>query len=138
MKKNILLILFVFVTSIVNSQVITVELDTLQFFSHSLEYNTVEARLNDKIVYDGLRYESIPMSVSFDLDNMVETLNGLVNPIVKINNSTNLIDLEVNENGVIGLCILSTTESGKIIYIYETIRNNQVEGFFVINPTVIK
>jgi len=76
--------------------------------------------------------------ITFDLDNMVEKYNGFENVIIKNNNSKNLVDVEVDEAGRIGLCILGKTEDNQMIYLFETIKGDKVEGYFVINPKIIQ
>jgi hypothetical protein len=69
---------------------------------------------------------------------MVERYNGFENLIIKNNDSKNLVDIEVDESGRVGLCILGKTEDGQMIYLFETINGDEIEGYFVINPTIIQ
>ena len=138
MKSTIITITFILLSFISNSQVITIEFDTIQFFSHSSSINTNEARLTNKIVYGNLVKCVKTEVITFDLDNMVEKYNGFENIIIKNNNSKNLVDVEVDEAGRIGLCILGKTEDNQMIYLFETIKGDKVEGYFVINPKIIK
>jgi hypothetical protein len=138
MRNTILTITFILLSFISNSQVITIEFDTIQFFSHSSSINTDEARLTNKIVYGNLAKCVKTEVITFDLDNMVEKYNGFENVIIKNNNSKNLVDVEVDEAGRIGLCILGKTEDNQMIYLFETIKGDKVEGYFVINPKIIQ
>jgi len=138
MKNIILTITFIFLSFISKSQVITVKFDTIQFFSHSASINTDKARLTNKIVYGDLAKCLKTEVITFDLDNMVERYNGFENFIIKNNNSKNLVDVEVDESGRVGLCILGKTEDGQMIYLFETINGDKIEGYFVINPEILQ
>ena len=138
MKNTILTITFILLSFISNSQVITVKFDTIQFFSHSASINTDKARLTNKIVYGDLSKCLKTEVITFDLDNMVERYNGFENLIIKNNDSKNLVDIEVDESGRVGLCILGKTEDGQMIYLFETVNGDKIEGYFVINPEIIQ
>jgi hypothetical protein len=138
MKNIILTITFIFLSFISKSQVITVKFDTIQFFSHSASINTDKARLTNKIVYGDLAKCLKTEVITFDIDNMVERYNGFENFIIKNNNSKNLVDVEVDESGRVGLCILGKTEDGQMIYLFETINGDKIEGYFVINPEILQ
>lgn len=138
MKNTILTITFILLSFISKSQVITVKFDTIQFFSHSASINTDKARLTNKIVYGDLAKCLKTEVITFDLDNMVERYNGFENLIIKNNDSKNLVDIEVDESGRVGLCILGKTEDGQMIYLFETVNGDKIEGYFVINPEIIQ
>jgi hypothetical protein len=138
MKNTIITITFILLSFISNSQVITVKFDTIQFFSHSASINTEKARLTNKVVYGDLAKCLKTEVITFDLDSMVERYNGFENLIIKKNNSENLVDIEVDESGRVGLCILGKTEDDQMIYLFETINGDEIEGYFVINPTIIQ
>jgi|688.fasta_scaffold708258_2 hypothetical protein len=138
MKKVLVFTILCFVSLLSNSQVITVKFDTIQWFSHSYDISTPKARETNNIVYGKLMKCIKTTELTFDLDNMIERYNGFENIITKNNNSTNLVDVEVNEGGRIGLCILGKTEDGQMIYLFETIKGDMVEGYFAINPQIIQ
>ena len=124
------------ISGVINSQVITVKFDTIQWFQHPSNISTPKARLTNNITYGSLMKCFKTTELTFDLDNMIERYNGF-NNIIKKYNSTNLIDVQVNEGGRIGLCILGKTEDNNMIYLFETIKGDIVEGYFAINPVII-
>jgi hypothetical protein len=138
MKKSLVLTILCFVSLLSNSQVITVKFDTIQWFSHSSKISTSKARETNNIVYGNLMKCIKTTQLTFDLNNMIEHYNGFENIITKNYNSTNLVDVEVNEGGRIGLCILGKTEDGQMIYLFETIKGDTVEGYFAMNPQIIQ
>lgn len=137
MKKNILLILFVFVTSIVNSQVITVKMDTTQFFEHSALLSTPEAIKLNKLNYTDLYEHKNSFDVTFDLNNMTESFLGKTFKITKINKSNNIIDVIVDEDGTDTLVVLGETYEGGLMYIIEYRDGDLIKGFFSKNPKII-
>jgi len=115
MKKSLLLLLFVLVTTIVSSQVITVKLDTCQFFEHSSSMSTPQAIESGNLVYKK-RYENKPnFEVKFDLGKSIETYKDYDFDIIQINQSTNIIDVVVKENDLTSLIVLGETEEGNIM-----------------------
>ena len=72
MKKSLLLLLFVIVTNVISSQIITVSLDTTQFFEHSALISTPQAIKTGKLVYKDLYEHKTNLSLTFDLGSMVE------------------------------------------------------------------
>lgn len=134
MKKSLLLLLFVLVTTIVSSQVITVKLDTCQFFEHSALMSTPQAIESGNLVYKK-RYENKPnFEVKFDLGKSIETYKDYDFDIIQINQSTNIIDVVVKENDLTSLIVLGETEEGNIMYIYEYREGDLIKGFFSKNP----
>jgi hypothetical protein len=137
MKKSLLLLLFVLVTTIVSSQVITVKLDTCQFFEHSSSMSTPQAIESGNLVYKK-RYENKPnFEVKFDLGKSIETYKDYDFDIIQINQSTNIIDVVVKENDLTSLIVLGETEEGNIMYIYEYREGDLIKGFFSKNPKFV-
>jgi len=134
MKKSLLVSLFVIVTNVIISQVITVKLDTCQFFEHSALMSTPQAIESGQLVYKK-RYENKPnFVVKFDLDNQIETYKNYDFNIIEVNSSTNIVDVIVEENNLISLVVLGETEEGNIMYIYEYKEGDLIKGFFSKNP----
>ena len=137
--KKVLFLTALFLMSLPSiSQVITVKFDTLQWFTHSSNISTPVARETNQITYGKLMKCFKTTELTFDLNKMIEHYNGFNNVITKKNKSTNLVDVEVNEGGRIGLCILGKTEDDQMIYLFETIKGDIVEGYFAINPQIIQ
>ena len=137
MKKSLLLLLFVIVTNVINSQIITVSLDTTQFFEHSALISTPQAIRTGKLVYKDL-YEHKPnLSLTFDLSSMVESFSNYTFNIVKVNDSNNIIDVVVNENGHDCLVVLGETHEGGNMYIFEYRDGDVIKGFFSKDPVIL-
>ena len=137
MKKSLLLLLFVIVTNVISSQIITVSLDTTQFFEHSALISTPQAIRTGKLVYKDL-YEHKPnLSLTFDLDGMVESFSNYTFNIVKVNDSNNIIDVVVNENGHDCLVVLGETHEGGNMYIFEYRDGDVIKGFFSKDPVIL-
>jgi hypothetical protein len=137
MKKSILLSFFIIVTTIVSSQVITVKLDTTQYFEHSALLSTPQAIEYGKLVYTEL-YEHKPNFVmTFNFSNMTESFDDYVFNITKVNESTNIIDVVVDEDGQDVLVVLGKTEEGGIMYIMEYRDGDLIKGYFSKNPEII-
>ena len=134
MKSTILTITFILLSFISNSQVITVYLDTCQYFEHSVLMSTPQAIRSGKLVYKTL-YENKPnYVVKFDLNNKIETHSGFDCEIIKINPSSNILDVEVNEGPRMSLTVLGETEEGGVMYIYEYRDGDLMKGFFSKDP----
>lgn len=137
MKKSLLLLLFVLVTTIVSSQVITVKLDTCQFFEHPSSMSTPQAIESGQLVYKK-RYENKPnFEVKFNLNEGIETYKDYDFDIIQINQSTNIVDVVVKENDLTSLIVLGETEEGNIMYIYEYREGDLIKGFFSKNPKFV-
>jgi len=137
MKKSLLLFLFVIVTNVISSQIITVSLDTTQFFEHSALISTPQAIKTGKLVYKDL-YEHKPnLSLTFDLGSMVESFSNYTFNIVKINDSNNIIDIVVNENGHDCLVVLGETHEGGNMYVFEYREGDLIKGFFSKDPVIL-
>ena len=137
MKKSLLLFLFVIVTNVISLQIITVSLDTTQFFEHSALISTPQAIRTGKLVYKDL-YEHKPnLSLTFDLSSMVESFSNYTFNIVKVNDSNNIIDVVVNENGHDCLVVLGETHEGGNMYIFEYRDGDVIKGFFSKDPVIL-
>jgi hypothetical protein len=137
MKNTILTIALVFLSFISNSQVITVNLDTIQYFEHSALLSTPQAIRSGKLVYKDL-YEHKPNFVlTFDLNNMSESFSGYTFDIIKVNKSNNIIDIVVSENGYDCLVVLGETHEGGNMYIFEYKEGDLIKGFFSKDPVIL-
>lgn len=137
MKKAILFSFLVISTILSNCQIITVNLDTTQFFEHSALISTPQAIETGKLVYKDL-YEHKPnLSLTFDLNNMVESFSNYTFNIVKVNDSNNIIDVVVNENGHDCLVVLGETHEGGNMYIFEYRDGDLIKGFFSKDPVIL-
>jgi len=137
MKSTILTITLVLLSFISNSQVITVYLDTCQFFEHSVLMSTPQAIKSGKLVYKTLHENKPNYVVKFDLNNKIETHSGFDCEIIKINPSNNILDVVVDEGPRISLTVFGETEEGGIMYIYEYKEGDLMKGFFSKNPQFI-
>jgi hypothetical protein len=137
MKNTILTIALVFLSFISNSQVITVNLDTIQYFEHSALLSTPQAIRSGKLVYRDL-YEHKPnLVLTFDLNNMNESFSGYTFDIIKVNKSNNIIDIVVSENGYDCLVVLGETHEGGNMYIFEYKEGDLIKGFFSKEPVFL-
>ena len=134
MKSTILTIALVLLSFISNSQVITVYLDTCQFFEHSVLMSTPQAIKSGKLVYKTLHENKPNYVVKFDLNNKIETHSGFDCEIIKINPSNNILDVVVDEGPRISLTVFGETEEGGIMYIYEYKEGDLMKGFFSLDP----
>lgn len=134
MKNAILTTIIVLLSFISHSQVITVHLDTTQYFEHSALLSTPQAIRSGKLVYKAL-YEHKPnLVVTFDLNNMNESFSGYTFDIIKVNKSNNIIDIVVSENGNDCLAVLGETDEGGNMYIFEYRDGDLMKGFFSKDP----
>lgn len=137
MKNTILTITFIILSFISNSQVITVKLDTTQFFEHSSLISTTRALELGKLVYTDLYEHKNKLVVTYDLGKKIESCEGSQYKIIKINQSTNIIDVVVQEDSQESLVVLGKTDEGNIIYIIEYREGDLIKGFFTKNPEII-
>ncbi|MFM7103960.1 MAG: hypothetical protein ACKOW8_00450 [Flavobacteriales bacterium] len=134
MKKSFILALFVIITHCAAAQFITVYIDTAQIFEHPVLLSTSQAIKSGKIVYKEL-YEHNPKLVFIsDLNAMKETFNGKSYDILRVNGSSNILDIIVSDNGNECLEILGATDEGGIMYIFEYRDGDVIKGFFTKNP----
>jgi hypothetical protein len=134
MKNTILTTVIVLLSFISHSQVITVHLDTTQYFEHSALLSTPQAIRSGKLVYGDL-YEHKPnLVLTFDLNNMNESFSAYTFDIIKVNKSNNIIDIVVSENGVECLAVLGETDEGGDMYIFEYRDGDLMKGFFSKDP----
>ena len=134
MKSTIITITFILLSLVSISQVVTVYLDTCQFFEHSVLMSTPQAIRSGKLVYKTLHENKPNYVVKFDLNNKIESHSGFDNKIIKINQSSNILDVEVNDGPEISLTVLGETEEGGIMYIYEYRDGDLMKGFFSKDP----
>ncbi len=104
--KSIALAIMVFISSELVAQLITVKLDTCQFFEHSALMSTPQAIESGSLVYKKL-YSNIPnFEVTFNIEKRVETYNNYDFEIIEINPSSNILDLVVKERDLTSLVVL--------------------------------
>lgn len=137
MKNTVLTITLILLSFISNSQVITVKIDTTQYFEHSALISTPQAIETNKLVYTKLYEHKEKFVVTFDLNNMTESFGNYVFDITKSNKSNNIIDVVANENGQDVLVVLGETEEGGVMYIMEYRDGDLIKGFFSKNPEIV-
>jgi hypothetical protein len=137
--KILALALLVFISQVeMNAQVITVKLDTIQYFEHSALLSTPQAIKSGKLVYKDL-YEMKPKwTLKFDFNNMKEAFSNKEFEIIKINESSNIIDIMVEENGYECQVVLGETYEGGLMYIFEYREGDLIKGFFSKDPEIIQ
>jgi hypothetical protein len=137
--KTIALALLVFISPVeMNAQVITVKLDTIQYFEHSALLSTPQAIKSGKLVYKDL-YEMKPKwTLKFDFNNMKEAFSNKEFEIIKINESSNIIDIMVEENRYECQVVLGETHEGGLMYIFEYREGDLIKGFFSKDPEIIQ
>jgi hypothetical protein len=96
--------------------------------------STPQAISSGKLVYKTLHENKPNYVVKFDLNNKIESHNGFDCKIVKINPSSNILDVEVNEGTGISLTVLGETEEGGLMYIYQYREGDLMKGFFSLDP----
>jgi len=133
MKSTILTITFILLSFISNSQVITVYLDTCQFFEHSLNISTTDARDNGTIVYNSYLYFPQKLVYTFDLDNESLTFKGEEYPITDVTKSSNILDVQVYDECPC-MSILGETTDNQMIFLLECKGEDKIFGFFSLNP----
>jgi hypothetical protein len=138
MKKVTLSLLFVILTNVLISQVITVSIDTLRYFEHPSSISTPDAYKTGEIsllkVYKLLDKKII----TFDLNKKIQFFEGIESPITVIHKTDNILDIEVFDNGFRKLVFLGKNKDGSITYLEEYFQDNKTKGFFSINPKIIK
>jgi hypothetical protein len=138
MKKVTLSLLFVILTNVLISQVITVSIDTLRYFEHPSSISTPDAYKTGEIsllkVYKLLDKKII----TFDLNKKIQFFEGTEFPITVIHKTDNILDIEVFDNGARKLVFLGKNKDGSITYLEEYFQDGKTKGFFSINPKIIK
>ena len=136
--KSTAIILFLSITQCkMIAQVITIKMDTCQFFQHPATISTTDAEKAGLLVYNEL-YKYNNFLVTFDLDKKISfTHGGNENTIAEINTTSNILDLVVQEKERVSLVVLGETEEGNIMYIYEYREGDLMKGFFSINPEIL-
>jgi len=132
MKQLIFSIVFVLLSLITNSQVITVTATTLQKFNHSSNISTIEAIANDAIEYP--HYTVGNNVYVFDLNKRTMSMNGgVVNTISKINESENVLDCIVLDNGFDVLYVMGETSNNQTQFLSEWFNEDKIVGYFSMN-----
>jgi hypothetical protein len=135
--KSTALAIMVFISSEMVAQLITVKLNTIQYFEHSALLSTPQAIESGKLVYKDL-YEMKPKwTLKFDFNNMTESFSNKEFDIIKINESNNIIDIVVEENGHECLFVLGETHEGGLIFIFEYHEGDLIKGFFSKDPEIL-
>jgi hypothetical protein len=136
--KSIALAIMVFISSEIGAQLITVKLDTCQFFEHSALMSTPQAIESGLLVYKK-RYTNKPnFQVTFNIEKRIETYHNYDFDIIEINPSSNILDIVVKERDLTSLVVLGETEEGNIMYIYEYREGDLMKGFFSVNPEITR
>jgi hypothetical protein len=138
MKNILLLCALVLFNLNAIAQVITVKLDTTQFFEHSALLSTPQAIKTGKLVYKELYEHKSKMIITFDLDKRKEVFSNYEFDIIQINESNNIIDSVVLENGHECLVVLGETHEGGLMYIFSYHEGDLIKGFFSKDPEVIR
>ena len=133
MKKSILVSLFVLITNVLISQVIEVRYDTAQFFEHSLNISTIDARDNGSIVYDSYLHFPKEVVYTFDLNNKSLNFKGKDCPITDITKSSNILDVQIQSECPC-MSILGETTDNQMIFLVECKGKDKIFGFFSLNP----
>jgi hypothetical protein len=134
MKTIIVTIAFIVSSITCFSQIITIELDTCQVFEHPVLMSTPQAIKLNKIVYKNLYEHNPKLVITCDLNKMTETFNCKNYDILKVNQTNNIIDVVVSDNGNECLEILGQTNEGGIMYLFEYRDGELIKGFFTKNP----
>jgi hypothetical protein len=133
MKNTILTIALVFLSIISKSQVITVKLDTTQFFSHDIDISTPYARDNDLISYDSLFHFPSKLVYKFNINNETLTLRGKEYTITEVNESSNILDVEL-ESECPCMAILGQTTDDRMIFLVECKNKEKIFGLYCLDP----
>jgi hypothetical protein len=132
MKQLIFSIVFVLLSLITNSQVITVTATTLQKFNHSSNISTIEAIAKDAIEYP--HYTVGNNVYVFDLNKRTMSMNGgVVHTISKINESENVLDCIVFDNGFDVLYVMGETSNSQTQFLSEWFNEDKIVGYFSMN-----
>jgi hypothetical protein len=121
----------------IQAQVIVVRLDTTQFFEHSRLLSTTQAMETDKLTYTTLYEHKDKFEVRFDLNRGKEFYLGYENDIIQNNNTTNMLDVIIQEGDQESLVILGKTDNGGMMYLFEYHEGDMIKGFFSKNPEII-
>jgi hypothetical protein len=136
MKNLFPSLVLVMVGLVANSQVITVNIHTVQNFNHSSSMSTVQARQLDLIEYPS--YTVGENVYTFDLDKKIVTFKNSDGSFF----SFNIIDITLNENILdcivfdgIGnaLFMLGENDTSEREFLTEYIDNDKVYGQFSLN-----
>lgn len=138
MKKVTLSLLFVILTNVLISQVITVYVDTARFFEHSWFISTPEANKTGEITFLKTYRFFNERIISFDLNRKVQIYEGTEFPITVIHETDNILDIEVFEDGFRKLVFLGKNKDGGITFIQEYHQDGKTKGFFSNNPIIKK
>ena len=77
-------------------------------------------------------------TLKFDFNNMKEAFSNKEFEIIKINESSNIIDIMVEENGYECQVVLGETHEGGLMYIFEYREGDLIKGFFSKDPEIIQ
>lgn len=136
MKNLFLSLVLVMVGLVANSQVITVNIHTVQNFNHSSVMSTVQARQLDLIEYPShIVGENV---YTFDLNKKILTFknsNGsfFTFKIVEVNQNENILDCIIFDGVGKSLFLLGVNENNEREFLMEYINNDKVFGQFSLN-----
>ena len=135
MKNLFLSLVFVMIGLVANSQVITVNVHTVQNFNHSSDMSTVQARQLDLIEYPN--YTTGENVYTFDLDKKILTLKNCKGfftcNIIEVNKNENILDCIVFDGIGNVLFMLGENENSEREFLTEYIANDKVYGQFSLN-----
>jgi len=136
MKNLFLSLVLVMVGLVVNAQVITVNIHTVQNFNHSSSMSTVQARQLDLIEYPN--YTVGENVYTFDLDKRILTFknfNGsiLTFKIIDITQNENILDCIVFDGIRNVLFMLDENDNNEKEFLTEYIIDDKVFGQFSLN-----
>jgi hypothetical protein len=136
MKNLFLSLVLVMIGLVANSQVITVNIHTVQNFNHSSSMSTVQARQLDLIEYPS--YTVGENVYTFDLDKKILTFknsNGNIFSfkIIDITQNENILDCIVFDGIGNVLFMLGENDNGEKEFLTEYINDDKVFGQFSLN-----
>lgn len=116
----------------IQAQVITVTATTLQKFNHSANISTIDAIANGAIEYP--HYTVGNNVYVFDLNKRTMSMNGgAVHAISKINESENVLDCIVFDNGFDVLYVMGETSNNQTQFLSEWFKEDKIVGYFSMN-----
>jgi hypothetical protein len=135
MKNLFLSLVLVMVGLVANSQVITVNIHTVQNFNHSSSMSTVQSRQLDLIEYPN--YTVGENLYTFDLDKKILTLKNCKGfftcNIIEVNKNENILDCIVFDGVRNVLFMLGVNKNNEREFLTEFVDNDKVFGQFSLN-----
>lgn len=130
MKNTIFTITFILLSIILNSQVVTFEVDTVRNFTHPIGVDVLEANQNNLLNIGHKAISDNPsVKMVIDLNNMQYFVDNKRFQIISVNKTDLLFDITTNEDGFICHMQLAETSDNKFVYIFEYETNGIMDGF---------